>query len=214
MDVELFTAAAGAFRAVLVDEAVSEQWEAASVLSGYSVGGLVAHVCAATGWLETALQAPEPDGLPVLSLGEWFADMLPRQAGDEPSGVHEWVRADAQRRAKRGPQALTATYDRVISAAVDLLEPADSRRMLTLQPVRPQAMALPDFVRTRLLELVVHTDDLVVSVGHSGQAVPAAPLDDCLQLLFGIARFRHGDAGVLRALTRAERAPARVFPVI
>jgi hypothetical protein len=58
---------------------------------------------------------------------------------------------------------------------------------------------------TRMVELVAHTDDLAVSVGLE----PPPPDPDAATLvvhcLVDVARRRHGDLAVVRALTRRER---------
>jgi hypothetical protein len=53
----------------------------------------------------------------------------------------------------------------------------------------------------------VHADDLAVSVGMATPALPAAVLDPVFELLTRLAVRRHGPTAVLRALSRAERAP-------
>jgi hypothetical protein len=63
---------------------------------------------------------------------------------------------------------------------------------------------------TRLLEIAVHTDDLAVSVGVPTPSLPAAVLDPVLHLLLRLAARRHGPTAVLRALSRAERAPVNI----
>jgi hypothetical protein len=72
------------------------------------------------------------------------------------------------------------------------------------------ALSLGDFLITRILELTVHLDDLAVSVGLPARELPDAVFDPVLTLLARLAVRRHGQAAVLRALTRTERAPAAI----
>lgn len=72
------------------------------------------------------------------------------------------------------------------------------------------ALGLGDFLTTRLVELAVHMDDLAVSVGLATRELPDAVFDPVLTLPARLAVRRHGQAAVLRALTRAERAPAAI----
>ena len=77
----------------------------------------------------------------------------------------------------------------------------------------PQAgwgLTLDDFLTTRMLELAVHLDDLAVSVGIATPELPDAAFDPVLILLARLAAGRHGQAALLRALARAERAPAAI----
>ncbi|MFE7358222.1 hypothetical protein ACFU8Q_35190 [Streptomyces sp. NPDC057543] len=73
------------------------------------------------------------------------------------------------------------------------------------------ALRPDDFLVTRMLELgAVHMDDLAVSVGVTTQDLPDAAFDPVLVLLARLAAGRHGQAALLRALTRTERASAAI----
>ena len=72
------------------------------------------------------------------------------------------------------------------------------------------ALSLGDFLVTRMLELAVHQDDLAVSVGLATPDLPDPAFDPVLVLLARLAARRHGQAALLRALARAERAPAAI----
>ncbi len=75
-------------------------------------------------------------------------------------------------------------------------------------------LTLDDFCRTRLIEVLLHMDDLAASVDEvrpeTDPAGPAIVVDICV----GIARRVHGDWSTLYALARAERSSGTpVFPV-
>ena len=72
------------------------------------------------------------------------------------------------------------------------------------------ALSLGDFLVTRMLGLAVHQDDLAVSVGLATPDLPDSAFDPVLVLLARLAVRRHGQAALLRALARAERAPAAI----
>jgi hypothetical protein len=72
------------------------------------------------------------------------------------------------------------------------------------------ALTLDDFLTTRTMELAVHMDDLAVSVGLAAPGLPDDAFDPVLMLLSRLAARRHGQAALLRALARAERAPAAI----
>jgi hypothetical protein len=83
------------------------------------------------------------------------------------------------------------------------------------RPVRrptwgPWSISLDDFVTSRLLEVVVHCDDLAYSVGVSAPELPAQAIETVVDVLSRIAIRRHGATSVLRALSRAERAPVSI----
>jgi Mycothiol maleylpyruvate isomerase N-terminal domain len=86
-------------------------------------------------------------------------------------------------------------------------QPADR---LVRVPSGSWLLTLPDLLITRLVEFVVHADDLAVSVGIPGPAMPPSATATVLVLLTHLAAGRHGATAVLRALSRAERAPATI----
>ncbi|MGH3387023.1 MAG: maleylpyruvate isomerase N-terminal domain-containing protein, partial [Nocardioidaceae bacterium] len=63
---------------------------------------------------------------------------------------------------------------------------------------------------TRMMEIAVHSDDLAASVDVATPDLPAEVVDTVVDLLSRLAVRRHGPTAVLRALTRAERAPAGI----
>jgi hypothetical protein len=71
-------------------------------------------------------------------------------------------------------------------------------------------MRLDDLLVTRMMELAVHADDLAVSVGIETPALPPTSVETVVDLLSRLALRRHGPTAVLRALSRAERAPATI----
>ena len=75
-------------------------------------------------------------------------------------------------------------------------------------------LTLDDFCRTRLIEVVLHTDDVAASVGVDPPEPPIEAMEIISDILVGIARHVHGERAVVNALARRERAPAGVFPVI
>jgi hypothetical protein len=60
------------------------------------------------------------------------------------------------------------------------------------------------------MELVVHGDDLAVSVGVPTPVFPPAATEITLDLLVRVAAWRHGPVALVRALARRERAPETV----
>lgn len=62
-----------------------------------------------------------------------------------------------------------------------------------------------DFLLTRLVEIVVHTDDLAVSVGVSPPTFAHDALGPVLELLTRLAVDRHGQSAVIGTLARKER---------
>ncbi|MGL5909706.1 MAG: hypothetical protein ACRCZP_06885, partial [Phycicoccus sp.] len=75
-----------------------------------------------------------------------------------------------------------------------------------------QGWALParDFVLTRAMEVLVHSDDLAASVGLEPPEFPRGSADVVLALLASVAATRHGVTAVLRTLSRPQRQPRTV----
>ncbi|MGI5176928.1 hypothetical protein ACQEVZ_11400 [Dactylosporangium sp. CA-152071] len=67
-----------------------------------------------------------------------------------------------------------------------------------------------DFLLTRVLELVVHVDDLAVSLDVPTPQLPPEAVAATVELLGRLAVWRHGALPVVRALARQERAPASI----
>jgi hypothetical protein len=72
------------------------------------------------------------------------------------------------------------------------------------------SLSFEDYLVTRVMEIVVHSDDLAVSVDVEPPALPEAVLGPVLALLVGVSLQRHGQAALVRALSRSERAPASI----
>jgi hypothetical protein len=61
-----------------------------------------------------------------------------------------------------------------------------------------------------MMEIAVHSDDLAQSVGLPTPLFPADVADAVVVLLARLAARRHGAPAVIRAFSRAERAPERL----
>ena len=74
-------------------------------------------------------------------------------------------------------------------------------------------LTLDDFCRTRLIEVLLHLDDVAASVGVARADTDAQGPAIVIDILIGIARMQHGDWAMLHALARYERRTVDVFPV-
>ncbi len=79
-----------------------------------------------------------------------------------------------------------------------------------LIPWQGWALTAHDFLVTRLMETVVHSDDLAASVGVETPEFPDDGGRAGAGLLTGLAVRRHGPTALVRALTRPQRAPGSV----
>lgn len=88
--------------------------------------------------------------------------------------------------------------------------PAQAADRVIFLPPSGWSLSLDDFLLTRVMEIVVHSDDLAASVGTSTPTLPAFVIDPVVDLLARLAVHRHGATAVIRTLSRAERAPATI----
>ncbi|MFC3500681.1 maleylpyruvate isomerase N-terminal domain-containing protein [Micromonospora krabiensis] len=197
------TAAHSAVR-LLGDPAVAARWDAPSALAEFGVAGLAGHLASQVFQLQTVLAEPVPAGQPVGLLDHYApARWIGASVDDE---VNVGIRRVGEATAADGPAALVARTAAAVDELAQVLaaEPAD--RVVHLAR-GPWSLTLDDYLTTRLMEIAVHSDDLAVSVGVPTPDLPADVLDPVLSLLARLAVRRHGQPAVLRALTRAERAP-------
>ena len=123
--------------------------------------------------------------------------------GESP--VHDGVRAFAESQAIKGRDELVerarASLKRGEAAVADA-----SPNMALAFPWTPSlSMTLVEFLRTRILELVVHGDDLAHSVGVEQLPFERDAIDLACHLGVDINLERYGSAAVLRSLFRRDR---------
>ncbi|MBM0279875.1 maleylpyruvate isomerase N-terminal domain-containing protein [Micromonospora tarensis] len=181
---------------------VSEQWSRPSVLPHLSVGGLACHLGRQA--VRVAELLPMPTDLPMLESADnhyeravWVTEGTP----DEATVVAGPDEADAA----RGPADLHARSAFALEEAGNLLARGAARDVVPI-PWQGWSLRRGDFLLTRQLEIVVHSDDLAVSIGVPTPEFPAAVFDPVRDLLVRLAVRRHGQSALISALSRSERA--------
>jgi hypothetical protein len=194
---------------LLADRAVAAAWREPSALEKLSVGGLAAHLSRQITLVPERLDEPPPDTPPVSLIDHY--GRVTWAGADIDSETNVAIRRLGEQGADSGAEAVLAQTRAAL---------ADLRRRLPAEPAtRPfpapagWALTLQDFLVTRMLEISVHCDDLAVSVGVATPPMPAEVIDPVLDLLCRLAVRRHGATPVLRALSRAERAPATIAAI-
>jgi uncharacterized protein (TIGR03083 family) len=189
---------------LLREPAVAAAWSGPSALPKFTVGGLAGHLAYQILSAQQALTGPVPK-VPTITLLEHYGRVQWIDAGlDDEINVR--IRDGGDELAAEGPAALAPRVDAAVEHLTDDLASAADR------PVRiplwgPWTMLLDDMLITRMMELAVHSDDLAVSVGIATPELPQSAVDTVIDLLSRLAVRRHGPTAVLRALSRAERAP-------
>lgn len=193
-----FMEALAAFGDLVQAELVGAAWQEPSCLSGYTVGALSGHVLSTASAIERYLDLGENNAR-SMPKGAYYA-VVPAPT-DAPE-LHADIRARAATLGERGQQAV---IDDLVLLSARLrerlpLEPATR----TVVVMGGTAMTLDDYLETRILELVVHCDDIAVSVGEAAP-MPAEAASIAVSHLLEVARQRHGDMALVRAFTRRER---------
>jgi uncharacterized protein (TIGR03083 family) len=202
-----YLAAANVVVHLLGDAAVARQWAAPSVLAGMPVSALAGHLARQVFGVERLLAAGPGAGSPI-SLLEHYARSEWVSAGPDDA-ANAGIRRDAAAEAADGPAALTARAAATARRLAGVLaaEPPDR---VVLVPWGPWPLTLDDLLVSRLMEIAVHDDDLALSVGLPTPGLPADVTDLVLALLARLAARRHGTTAVIRAFSRAERAPPTI----
>ncbi|GIG41465.1 maleylpyruvate isomerase N-terminal domain-containing protein [Cellulomonas phragmiteti] len=205
---DAFLLAADAVLALVDQPDVTVRWSEPSALPLLSVGALAVHL---GNQVVRAAQLVDrdPGDLPVLADADahYARSAWPTAAPEDP--VND--RSGDETAALDGPVAL---HDRVVAHrdAFRAALASGAARDVVPVPWAGWALRREDFLLTRLLEVVVHADDLAVSVGLTTPTFPPEVFDPVRDLLVRLAVARHGQARVVAALTRRERAqPIHAF---
>ena len=167
-----------------------------------TIGSLAAHLGRSLFNVERYLDATSEDtGEDPISPAAYYASILTTFDLDAPANADVRTRSEAD--AAEGWASLVARFDRAVESLRDRLAAEDTTRKLRV--FGGLVMHLDDYLVTRILECVVHADDLAVSVGLATPDFDPGVLDLVITDMVGIARLRHGDLAVVRALSRRER---------
>jgi hypothetical protein len=190
---------------LLRDPAVAARWSAASALPGFTVGGLARHL--ANQVTHTGVLLAGPPGGTAIGLLDHFAG-------------NGWVgtgrdSADNVAIRTRGEEAAVLTSAAELAAEVEdaldeLRATVPAQRAERVVDLGEWALRIDDFLVTRVLELVVHVDDLAVSLDLPTPPLPPDAVEATVELLGRLAVRRHGPLPVVRTLARQERAPASI----
>jgi Mycothiol maleylpyruvate isomerase N-terminal domain len=188
---------------------LAHRWDQDGACEGMTVGAIATHLIQSG--MDMLVQCVETDEPPVSTRILDPARYYSGQSLDLEHEGHRAVRA-ASVAAAADRDAEDVRSDALV--ALEILtkrfsEESDDRQVLVLDKF---TMTLDGLVVTRLVELLAHTDDLAASLGLVVEP-PSAALAIVASCLTDVARRRHGDLAVLRALARGGRNTVEVFPV-
>lgn len=181
---------------------VSDRWAAPSALPKMSVGALACHLGRQT--VLAARQLPVPTGLaPLADVDDHYARAawVHTSSPDDPAND----RGDDDAEAALGPAALAERAAGALDAVRELLAGGAARDVVAI-PWQGWALRRADFLLTRMLEIVVHSDDLAAGLGIDTPRFPDEVFAPVRDLLVRLAVRRHGQSAVVATLTRRERA--------
>lgn len=204
---EDFLATARSAAHLLREPALAAAWGSPSALPEFSVGGLAGHLAFQVLSVPQVLAAPVPDE-EMITLLEHYGRSEWIDAGLD-GDINVRIRAGGEQVGASGPGALADGVDAAVTELTGLLASAPDRAV-RIALWGPWSVRLDDFLVTRMMELAVHSDDLAASVAVPTPELPQSVTDTVVDLLARLAVRRHGPTAVLRALSRAERAPASI----
>jgi hypothetical protein len=176
-----------------------DKWNDDSVLPSFTVRGLAGHLARSILQVEWFLDMPQPDDPPVTAV-QYYAELA--GVDDVESELNVGVRARGEETAGGGWARLYLDVGKVYERLRERLPavPADTKVLAI-----GRSLTVDEYLKTRLIELTVHVDDLALSLGLPAPALPEPATTFAIAVLVGVARARNGDLAVLRALTRRER---------
>ncbi|GLZ75622.1 hypothetical protein Afil01_04290 [Actinorhabdospora filicis] len=182
----LFHATARTARDLIASAPVAAAWDAPAALPELTVGALAGHLGRQILNLGRFLDVPLSPDTPRMDLATWFRDGAGGKS-DQPldSATHRAIRARAAEHAANGPAALAAEVSEALIALDRHVPAEDPARWVDI--FGNHAVTLDTLLTTRLVELVVHSDDLAVSVAAPTPTFPPEAMDRVLATATGTA---------------------------
>lgn len=186
---------------------VRDAWDSESACAGMTVGGLVHHLLKQAGNTERLMSASSVDQEPIPMLEHYARATWVRESQAGRTDPEQDEKDNSA--AAAGPDAVLGEAREVLDRLPALL---DAPRDPDTVHIAWQGWSLrtEDFLTTRMMEVVVHSDDLAASVGLPTPQFEEGVITPVLGLLSGVAVRRHGQAALVRALSRPQRAPGSV----
>jgi hypothetical protein len=176
---------------------LAERWQQDSVLPQFPVAALAGHLLRGMTTVEQYLDGPEPDEAGI-SAARYFHTVI--RSADINDPAHQAIRGRGADAAAAGPAALASDARAALGRLSPRLAGVGAGRRLRV--AGGLVMTLDEYLRTRVVELVIHADDLAASLGAELAPPRPATCAIAIDVLVGVARIRHGDMAVLRALVR------------
>jgi hypothetical protein len=181
---------------------VNERWASASCLPEMTVGALSGHLLhSGIFMLEDALNGTDVPGGSTRTAATVFS-WVPLEEADPANADVRFVAESESGEGQTDLVSRAAASMHRISESLDRTPP--DRVVAFFNGTIP--MTLDQLLRARVLELVVHLDDLICSVGVTKLPLPKEAVALTCHLGLDINLTRYGHEEVLRALFRRDRA--------
>ena len=203
---DAFLATAAEARGVIASRAVGAKWTEPSALDDLAVGALAGHLARAAfvvvGYLDASdADAIARDGAELLTADQYFERIVPPPEMAEE--LHSGVRARAAQEATEGQAALLARLDATLNDLDERFATEPATRAVKV--AGGLVLPLDEYLVTRMVELVVHCDDLAASIGAETPGFDPMTMACVIGCMLAMVRARHGDIAVVRAFARRER---------
>jgi hypothetical protein len=211
-----FLQTADAIRPLLDHPDIEGGWDEPSALPLMTIGALAAHLTRAVLTVNQYLAADDR-GLTddLIDAPGYFGSVGELTTPDGPdldNALHTAIRDRATEGAQGGPDLVRSQWDEGMLELHATMATEPATRTLTVLGGR--RIMIDAYLVTRLVELVVHGDDLATSIGVAPPDVPSRATDLVIECLVKIAVDRHGPLAVIRAMTRTERDSVNALRVL
>jgi len=186
---------------------VADRWDDESACAGMTVGGLANHLGDQVVLAVRLLEAG-PSELDPIPLDEHYARAAWVRE-DLAGEANVSIREGSDEQARDGQGAMVERVDAAVARLPEVV-PSVAPDAPVLIPWQGWALRASDLLTTRMMEMLVHGDDLAASVGLETPEFPPEVAERVLGLLTRVAVRRHGQAALVRALSRPQRAPESV----
>ena len=181
---------------------IAARWEELSVLDGLAIRASAVHLARSILQVLWLLEGDITNLVEPVSATTYYprlADTTSRNSALN-SGVEARIAETATLGAHQVAAEVGMARDQLI---IRLPTEAVHRRVAVTR--RPgEEIYLDEYLRTRVVELAVHSEDLALSLTVTAM-VPMAAISAAVAVLVAAARERHRDIAMLRALSRRER---------
>jgi Mycothiol maleylpyruvate isomerase N-terminal domain len=201
---EQFLAGARVVVDAVASPAVGSAWDEPSVLDDQTVGGLAGHLARGAVWVVGDYLDQPPPAPTFPSAEHYFATLMTWSDAASNQAIRDRGRAIAA----AGQSAVVADA-RARLAALEARLPGEPADRVTV--VAGGAMRLDDYLATRIVEQVVHLDDLARSVAVGPWPSPDANVRLAVTVGAATGLLRFGGPAMVRALFRDD---ASALPVL